>query len=302
MLAVVRRRCDVVITGDALTFVALWPLLAVTRTQNMTLVMGLDITWPRALYRAAVRAVLPRAGRVLAISGATAQSARDVGVASGNCVVLPLGVAVPPVSTLKRATARAQIHQALGLADDVLVMLTVGRLVARKGVSWFIREVLPGLPANVHYAVLGAGPDGEGIRRAAANAEETHRVHMLGQVDDATRERFMLGSDIFIQPNVPIPGDMEGFGLVVIEAARRGTPVVASALEGILDAVVDNQTGVLCPPLDAAAWRSTLLNLLVDRDALAIVGTQFRLEADRRFSPSALRCGLVHELTLLRKS
>jgi phosphatidylinositol alpha-1,6-mannosyltransferase len=74
-------------------------------------------------------------------------------------------------------------------------------------------------------------------------------------------------ADLLVMPNIPVPGDAEGFGLVALEAASAGLPVVASDLEGIPDAVVQNDTGILVPPGNASAWVSTLTNLLGNQSA-----------------------------------
>lgn len=103
------------------------------------------------------------------------------------------------------------------------------------------------------------------------------------------REHLLRGADVFIQPNVPVPGDMEGFGLAVLEAAMRGTLTVASGIEGILDAVIDEQTGILLPPADADAWVQRLSALGADRTHLRDLGWQYGMAA--RASYAADRMG-----------
>ena len=66
-----------------------------------------------------------------------------------------------------------------------------------------------------------------------------------------------------------VPGDMEGFGLVTIEAAVRGTPVLASGIEGIRDAVIDGETGTLLPPQDADRWIEATSAAIADGDGRA---------------------------------
>src|SRR5690606_17592950 len=67
----------------------------------------------------------------------------------------------------------------------------------------------------------------------------------------------------FVMPNIVVPGDVEGFGLVALEAASRGLPVVAADLEGIPEAIRDGRNGYLVPPEDVAAWTKTLHSLLL---------------------------------------
>jgi glycosyltransferase involved in cell wall biosynthesis len=91
----------------------------------------------------------------------------------------------------------------------------------------------------------------------------------------------MGGSDIFVMPNVRVAGDVEGFGLVAIEAANAGLLVVASRLEGIVDAVIDGTTGYLCESLNADAWTGRLTDLLADPERAREAAGAFSLASRR---------------------
>ena len=199
---------------------------------------------------------LPRALCVLAISRATVAVAWCGWVPDVCLVVVRTSVDARGCPTPSAGVARATLHARLELGADDVVLLTVGRLVVRKGMRWFVDEVMPVLPSTVHYVVAGSGPESETIARGGGRAwARTARWHLLGLVADAVKREVLLrGADVFVQPNVPTSGDMEGFGLVLVEAAKRGTPVVASALEGMPDAVADGETGILCRAGDADEW------------------------------------------------
>ena len=293
---VVTRRCDVVVTGDALMLVLLWPVCALLRVPTITLVMGLDLTWPNRYYHALLHLVVPRSGHVLAISEATAQAARKLGVRPARLSVIPLGIEAPDLASVDRMEACNRVRELLRLPDDTVILLTLGRLVERKGVRWFVAEVLPALPSNVHYAVAGSGPEQSRIEEVATAVGVRGRVHLLGAVNDAERELLLGGADLFVQPNVPVEGDVEGFGLVVVEAAMRGTPVVASALEGIEDAVVADETGVLCSPADEAEWRATVVHMIADPVALAAMGKRFQARALEHFGRERMAAALSEAL------
>lgn len=277
-----RDRGAAVLTGDALTWAVIEPVARLFRRPAATLVMGLDMSYPGKLYGALVRPALRRAPHVIAISQASAEQARAVGVESGRISVLRLGVPVPPEPD--RSGSRSLIEARLDLGSDAFIALTLGRLVRRKGVRWFVETVLPRTPSTVHYVVAGRGPESEAVAEASAAAGVAERVHLLGGVDDETREGLLAGADLFVQPNIPVPGDMEGFGLVVVEAALRGTPVLASALEGIRDAVVDGETGVLVPPADGPAWVEAVARLVADRASTAEMGRRFAAKAAEIYS------------------
>lgn len=283
-----RREVDVVLTGDALTYAVLRPILLLSRVRNATMVMGLDVTFDNRLYRAVVHPALRKAPSVIAISQATADAATGFGVPHDHISVVRLGVQSEWVSAAERDAARHVLRRRLDVGDDTVLLLTLGRLVRRKGARWFVRHVLPGLPDNVHYVLAGSGPEERAIVAAAQASGMAARLHMLGRVDDVLREELMCGADVFVQPNIPVAGDMEGFGLVTVEAAIRGTPVVAADLEGIKDAVVDRETGVLLPPQDAPAWTATLERLIADRPGLVEMGAAFQAAASARYSELAM--------------
>ncbi len=289
------RRAPRVLVGDALAHVVLRPVLRVTGTTDVCMVMGLDVTYAHPLYQALLRRTLPGADRVLAISRATATEVERLGVAPGKVAVVRLGVGAPAVSPAERLAARRELLARLGLAGEPHLIGTVGRLARRKGAAWFVEHVLPGLP-GVHHVIAGSGPEREAVEAAAARAGVAARVHLLGGVDDATRELVLRGVEVFVQPNVRVPDDMEGFGLVTIEAALRGTPVLAAALDGILDAVVDGETGDLCAPEDPAAWTGALSGLLADSGALAARGARHAARARELYGAGQMTDAITSEL------
>ncbi|MBW3602625.1 MAG: glycosyltransferase family 4 protein [Actinobacteria bacterium] len=277
-------RVDRVLCGDAAASLAVWPAARGGRRPLAVMVHGLDLTLPVRPYRVAVGFVLRHADRVLANSRATGLQAQRLGVAPDRVKVVAPGLPVPDVGPADRAAARADLLRRVGLPESAFVVATVGRLVRRKGVAWFLERVLPLLPGDAVYVVAGAGPDLRRLRALAARGGAAGRARLLGPVDDGLRDTVLAGADVFVMPNVPVPGDMEGFGMVAVEAALRGTPVVAAALEGILDAVVDGETGVLCPPADADAFAGRLAAMAGDRAGSRALGARFRTAAAARFS------------------
>lgn len=292
-----RRKVDFVLAGDAPMYASLFPLLRLFRVPQATMVMGLDLTYNHWLYRALVHPALLRAPRVIAISAATADMARSLGVLDARVSVIRLGVPAPAVSPDDRITAAKEIRRRYGLADDSVVLLTLGRLVRRKGARWFVQDVLPHLPARTVYLLAGDGPEGDPIRSTADSADLADRVHLLGRVDDATRELLLRGADLFVQPNIRVSGDMEGFGLVTIEASMRGTPMVASGIEGILDAVVDGETGLLLPPEDVDAWVQRLRELTADLEGLSALGAKFQAQTRELYGEDQMARRLMAEIT-----
>ncbi|HSV39670.1 MAG TPA: glycosyltransferase [Nocardioidaceae bacterium] len=287
-----RGRVEYVLCGDALMNSLCAPILRLFGVRRFTMVMGLDVTYEQRFYRSLVHPRLRSAEHVIAISQATADATASIGVRADRLSVLRLGVSTPG-QTPDHATARALLVSRLGLDADKQVLLTLGRLVPRKGVRWFVDEVLPRLPDSVHYAIAGAGPELDAIRDAADRRGVADRCHLLGNVDDEYREVLMRGCEIFVQPNVAVPGDMEGFGLVTVEAAMRDTLVVAADLEGIKDAVIPESTGFLLESADPDAWVLKLRELLASPVTTEEQGVRFGAEARRVYSDLAMGTALA---------
>ncbi|MBO0830934.1 MAG: glycosyltransferase family 4 protein [Actinobacteria bacterium] len=281
-------RAEHVLCGDALMNALCAPALKIFQVPSATMIHGLDITYGNRLYSAVVIPQLRRAAVVIANSTATSRRAVEFGVPENRLAVLRLGIEPPPAGRPGRQEARVALRRRFGLADDAVMLLTLGRLVPRKGVRWFTKSVLPQLDEDVQYLIAGQGPEEASITAAAKTAGVAKRVHLLGLVTDQLREELMAGADIFVASNIPVPGDIEGFGLVAVEAATRDTIVVAADLEGLKDAVIDGHTGILLPPGDARAWTSRLAGLLADRGKLASLGDQFGKKARDIYSEEAM--------------
>jgi phosphatidylinositol alpha-1,6-mannosyltransferase len=292
MARVIRTdRPDVVLLGDALMNAVATRLLRWYHLPHATMVMGLDVTFDSSVYRKIVVRHLRAAPLIIAISNATATAVRAAGVEEDHLQVLRLSVS-PPDDMAEREVARKELRERLGIGEDTAVLVTLGRLVRRKGVAWFVAQVLPHVDRDVVHLVAGAGPAEDRIRRVARSKGLQDRVRLLGRVSRDDRELLLRGADLFIQPNIHVYGDMEGFGLVNVEAAVRDLPVLAADIEGIPDAVVDNETGWLVTSQDAPRWRLRLDALLADMDALGEHGRRFGETARELYSPERFAQGL----------
>ncbi len=127
---------------------------------------------------------------------------------------------------------------------------------------------MPRLPAHVHYWLAGDGPDASAIEAAIERHRLQERVRRLGRVPDDVLHQLYRAADLFIMPNRPVPGDMEGFGVVMLEAALCGAPVLAARLEGIQDVVAEGENGHLIESGDADGFVRWILHYDRDRTAL----------------------------------
>ena len=278
--AVRRGNVDVVFFSSMVT-AALAPLLQGTLRKHgvvsAAIVHGRDATLLSAPYQWLVPRIFAALDAVFPVSRATGAACLGRGLTAAKLHVVPNGVAPDRFGAdWSRRAARAMLFERFGppeRADDTppertLLLCSAGRQVQRKGFAWFVEQVLPLLPEDVHYWLAGEGPEAERIRDAAKRAGVAHRVRLLGRLTQRELEGMYRGADLFIMPNVPVPGDMEGFGVVMLEAGLCGLPTVAANIEGIADVVADGRNGRLVQSGNTTAFREAILAYRREPDLL----------------------------------
>lgn len=250
-----RRRTPVHLCDGLLAPVGLM-LKVLTGTRVTATLHGLDVTYANPLYQKLILSCLAHLDRLICVSRATRQEAVARGVPTAKCVVISNGVHQSEIfDPALAAKGRLLLSRRIGRdLTDRRILLTLGRLVKRKGVSWFIENVIPALDPAWIYLVAGQGPEASRILSAIENKGLRERVVLLGRVSDEDRRLLLNSADLFVMPNLRVEGDMEGFGIAAIEAGSCGVPVVASDLEGLKDAVVNGVTGRLVKSGDRKAF------------------------------------------------
>ena len=248
-------------------------LRAVGRRPVVVNVHGRDVTYPNRLYQGMLCRWLKRLDCVVCNSEHTRKECLARGVDPGRAGVIPVGVDAERFSPCLEDGEETFWMRKWGLESGPKhILLTVGRLVPRKGVSFFVSEVLPKLANRRNdwiYLIAGDGPERQRIEAAVAQSELEKVVRVLGQVsDDELRAAYAL-ADLFVMPNIRVEGDCEGFGLVTLEARAAGLPVVASSLEGISDSFLSADDSILVPPGDAEAFAEAI-DCLLQPDLLTL--------------------------------
>lgn len=179
---------------------------------------------------------------------------------------------------------------------DKIVVLTVGRLHPRKG-QLVTLEALQMLPrevrARLEYWIVGGQSKGnyEATLRAAAAAQPDLLVRFFGNLPDEELAAVYDGADIFAMTSLNLERSVEGFGLVYLEAAAHGLPVVAHDVGGVAEAVVDGVTGLLVPPERPAQLAAAFEKLIHDpalRKTLGAAGRDWAMRNCWRESAEAL--------------
>jgi phosphatidylinositol alpha-1,6-mannosyltransferase len=221
--------------------------------------------------------LLRRVDRFFPVSRYTAGVLEDQGVAPDRITVVPNGVD-PDRYRAGDGNAWRRTH---GLPAGPLV-LTLCRLVPRKGIDTVLRSlpaVVRAVP-DVHYAIAGSGPDRERLERIVREVDQWDRVTFVGRVPEDEVPACLSAADVFAMPARSEPPDVEGFGLVFLEAGACGRPVVGARAGGVPDAIIPGETGLLVEPDDLDGLAEALVELLTDPELAARLGRQGRARVE----------------------
>jgi phosphatidylinositol alpha-1,6-mannosyltransferase len=272
---------DVILFSSMVTASLAVPLRGRIGIPMVTINHGQDVTLPNPLYQWFVPKVFRALDGVISVSQATREACIQRGMDPGKGVALPNGFEPSAHADLPAyEVARRQLAQRL--ETDLTgkhVLLSVGRLVKRKGHAWFVGHVMAKLDSETVYVVVGEGPERPAIEAAAAHAGVSDRVWLMGRQGDSLLRTAYAAADLFVMPNVPVPGDMEGFGVVLLEANAAGLPAVAADLEGIRDVIENGHNGWKVPAADVEAWVEAVMRSLArNRESAGIRARSHVLE------------------------
>jgi phosphatidylinositol alpha-1,6-mannosyltransferase len=275
---------DAILFSSMVTASTAWRLqktLGSTTPLLAAIVHGRDVTLPFGPYQRFVPHVFRALDLVLPVSTATRVACTNRGLDPDKAVVVPNGVdpdrfKESPLFSKRRVALRKGIPAISGLSDNDFVLCSVGRHVPRKGFDWFVDKVMPLLPEHVHYVLAGEGETFDRVAAAAVSRNLNHRVHQLGRVPVDTLEALYRGADLFVMPNRRVEGDMEGFGVVLLEASLCGLPTLGAALEGIRDAITEGRNGWLVEPENPEKMARAIHDRINQPELLKEMSTQTR--------------------------
>ncbi|SKB42685.1 glycosyltransferase family 4 protein [Luteibacter sp. 22Crub2.1] len=217
---------------------------------------GLDIVVPNGLYQRVWLPAIRKMHRCIVNSHNTRDLAVNAGVAADRVSIVFPGVTLPE----KPPEADPERFRELRNLGTGPIILSVGRLTRRKGLAEFVERALATLIAaapDAQLVVIGDdAPDAlnasgmgqrERIEAAARKAGAQSAIHLLGAVPEDELDAAFAAAAVHVFPGIDVPGDVEGFGMVAIEAAARGLSTVAFAVGGVGDAVEDPASGTLVP-------------------------------------------------------
>jgi len=249
-----RYRPGTIIAGSGLTAPLAWLAARLFGARCHVYLHGLDLIVPNAIYRMFWLPFIRRCDGAIANSRNTRALAIDRGVPADRIHVINPGTDFRVVDG-KAAERFRDVH---GLGRRPM-LLSVGRLTPRKGLVKFVEEALPAIlvqaPDTV-FVIIGADA-AEALNNKGAQSEQAliveaarrhgveHALLLIPPCSDAVLSQAYAAADLHVFPVRNIEGDVEGFGMVAIEAAAHGLLTVAFDSGGVADAVVEGATGSL---------------------------------------------------------
>jgi phosphatidyl-myo-inositol dimannoside synthase len=284
--------CDRVWFGAAAPLGLLAARLREQLPRSVASTHGHETGWARLPgARQALRRIGTQVDVVTAVSDYTARLLRPALGRRAELARLPSGV---DTDTFTPEADGAGVRRRLGLGERPVVVC-VSRLVARKGQDVLIRA-LPAIQERVPGAallVVGGGPDLPRLQRLAVEAGVGDDVRFTGSVPWPELPAHYAAGDVFAMPcRTRLGGiDVEGLGIVFLEAAATGLPVVAGTSGGAPETVRDGETGVVVDPRSVRAVAAAVADLLADPDRATAMGAAGRawVQSEWRWETQAQR-------------
>jgi phosphatidyl-myo-inositol dimannoside synthase len=236
---------------------------------------GLDVLGPQRHWRKRLllKKILRRAKYVVANSYFTKDHITRLGIPAERIMVITPCPNLEPasISTVEVAALRQDYG-----AVDKKVVLTVGRLVKRKGVDTVLHALVPlvrKIP-NLLYIVVGDGPEKKELQQLAHNLLLGNHVRFVGHLANRPLAGLYQLCDVFVMPSRQIGHDVEGYGIVYLEANLFGKPVIGGRSGGVPEAIVDGTTGLLVEPNNPRELTAALANLLTNASLASRLGAQ----------------------------
>ena len=265
LIQVLKKPPKVIIGGSGLVAPLTAILAKIRRGKSVLHVHGLDLTTTNAVYRRLFLPWVRKNDLIVANSENTRRLAIDAGCEPESVTVLNPGTDLPSLP-LKR------LGDSLRFEGKALALF-VGRIIRRKGLSLFLANAWAALvqqQPDAHLLIVGDTP-GEALMRDPQEGrdvkellrQKTYRdtVTFLGAVSDDELWQYYAAADVLIFPIVEVTGDVEGFGMVAIEAAACGTPTVAFSVGGVPDAIENGVSGYLVEPGDYSTYVDSILTI-----------------------------------------
>ena len=254
LAALLLRRADAVYFADGVVC-ALAPLLRPFkgRARFVVTVYGLEMTYRSGLAQALMKRGCRCCERIVLISEHTRNLALTWGLPAERLQVVYVGVEPAEPAAERCAELRREFEERNGVRfDSEKVLLNIGRQVRRKGMVPFVEQGLPLLDRDIRLVIAGAGPDMPRLRELESRPEAASRILIVDAPDDDVAAMLRRSAGLFAMPNVSRADDVEGYGITPLESMHAGTPVVAFAVDALVESI--REGGWLVPAGDYSAF------------------------------------------------
>lgn len=261
---------DMVLCGLAWVIKLIYPQKIVIST-----IHGLDITYALSFYQWYIKIFGHKCDKYICNSKNTEELAYKIGI--NETSVINIGIEIDKFNGVNKN--QEKFKEKYEIPNNHIVLITTGRLVRRKGVLWFVENVMPNYKnKNITYLIVGQGEDYNAIESIINNKELNGQVRLLGRISDDELKSLYINADIFMMPNITVENDVEGFGIVAIEAALSENIVIGSNIEGIKDSICNGKNGILVNSGDINSYINTIDSVVQSIDkykGFAINASQF---------------------------
>ncbi len=229
--------------------------------------------------RAWVRCLLRRADLVVGQSRDTLDNMRRFYAPGIEAIRIP--------ALIRRPEAGVSSRQRYGCAEDEVLLVTVGRLVARKAIAQMIALMESLRQEKARLLVMGIGPQDSSLKEECRRRGLGDKVLFLGYVEESEKFRILRMSDLYVSTS-----QHEGFGLVFLEAMACGLPIICYDRGGQRDYLEDGVTGHLVPLNDQANFEARCRSLIRDPGRRRSIGQENLRRVEEFFVD---RCALRYE-------
>lgn len=255
----IKIKPDIVFCGSGAAILAGYISAKLTGARLVCYLHGLDVIAKSKVYQYFFIPLIKKSHLLLVNSQHTQSLIHKAGFDSQIVKILFPGTSIP--NNYERELLANKFKKTYGLTDKK-ILLIVGRITKRKGIEEFIVNVMPNLllqNSDLKLIIIG-----EEAKQAIKYQNDvvnniSHRIHalglqqsisMLGGVDDDMLSAAFFSAQLLVFPVLNLPGDVEGFGMVAVEAAAHGVPTVGFNVGGVSDAISDGVSGWLVNPGD----------------------------------------------------
>ena len=231
---------------------------------------------------------LRMATRVLCVSGYTKSLAENIGVKQASLAVIHNGFDSREIESYRKRRKENTFPRLDAVfPPGAQTVVTISRLVPRKGIDRVIEampRIVSALPGT-RYVIGGDGEDRDRLERLANASPARESIVFLGRLTEYEKFECYNRCDVFAMPNrESADGDVEGFGIVFLEANAFGKPVVGGHSGGAIDAIVHEKTGLLVDPLDADSIAESLMKLLKNPQYAHKIGDNGKQMVENEFT------------------